>query len=232
MDKCIPKIIHYCWFGGKPKPKSVIKCIDSWKRFCPEYEIIEWNEHNFDINTISYTAQAHAHGKWAFVSDVARLHAIVNHGGIYLDTDVELVKPFDSVLHSEAFVGFEGSEYIATAVMGCCKGNRIMTEFLDSYRHIQFVDACGKLDMTTNVYRLTKILVGKGVKLNGLTQFLDNIKVYSTEFFSPYDYINGRLKRTDDTIAIHWYSISWMENMSTIKRLTQLYHRIIGKCRK
>lgn len=232
MDKSIPKILHYCWFGGKPKPKSVIKCIESWKKYCPEYEIIEWNEYNFDIQTIPYTDQAYRLGKWAFVSDVARLHALVNYGGVYLDTDVELVKPFDRVLNNEAFVGFEGSEYIATAVMGCCQDNIIMTEFLESYKNSQFVDTFGKPDMTTNVDRLTKILVTKGLMLNGITQSLDSIKVYPTDYFSPYDYIDGRLKCTDNTIAIHWFSISWLENPSIIKRLSQLYHRLIGKHRR
>lgn len=228
MDRSIPKVLHYCWFGETPKPHGVLKCIESWRRACPDYEIIEWNEHNFDIHLIPYTTQAHQQGKWAFVSDVARLNALVNHGGIYLDTDVELLKPFDEFLNNDAFVGFEGTKYIATAVMGCQPDNKMMREFLRSYKNSQFITGDGRLDLSTNVDRLTRMLVDKGLSLDGSMQTLDDIKVYPTDVFSPYDYIDGRLNLTTNTIAIHWYSLSWLENKSFRKRLTQFYHRMIG----
>lgn len=136
----IPKIIHYCWFGGKPKPDGVLKCIESWRRCCPDYEIREWNEGNFNVSSLTYTSEAYNSGKWAFVSDVARLHALINHGGIYLDTDVELIRSFDHILDNNAFVGFEGSRFIATAVMGSVQGNTTMIDFFKLYEDANFVN--------------------------------------------------------------------------------------------
>lgn len=228
----IPKIIHYCWFGGKPKPTGVLKCIESWKICCPDYEIKEWNENNFNVNSLTYTSEAYNSGKWAFVSDVARLHALINQGGIYLDTDVELLRSFDHILDNNAFVGFEGSRFIATAVMGCVPGNTAMIDFLKLYDNERFVNSEKSLNLTTNVTRLTNLLTGKGLVLDGAEQQLQDIIVYPTDFFSPYDYIDGTLKKTANTIAIHWYSISWKENASLKKRFTQLYHRLIGKHRE
>lgn len=228
----IPKIIHYCWFGGKPKPDGVLKCIESWRRCCPDYEIKEWNEGNFNVNTLTYTSEAYNSGKWAFVSDVARLHALINQGGIYLDTDVELLRSFDNILDNNAFVGFEGSRFIATAVIGSVPGNPIMIEFFKLYDNLRFVNAENAPDLTTNVIRLTNLLTEKGLVLDGSVQHLKDMVVYPTDYFSPYDYIDGTLKETDNTVAIHWYSISWRENASLKKRFTQLYHRLIGKHRQ
>lgn len=231
-DQSIPKILHYCWFGGKEKPEGVVKCIESWKKVCPDYEIVEWNEENFQVDALPYTKEAYEAKKWAFVSDVARLKALVKHGGIYLDTDVELIKPFDEVLCNEAFVGFEGTKFIATAVMGCRPGNLIMSEFLDMYRNAHFANGESDLDFTTNVTRLTDLLVEKGMQLNGCLQKIGDMTIYPTDYFSPYDYIDGRLKTTKNTIAIHWYSVSWLGNMPLRRRLSQIYHRIIGKHRE
>ncbi len=228
----IPKRIHYCWFGGKPKTEGVLKCIESWREKCPDYDIIEWNEQNFDIDKIAYTREAHQAGKWAFVSDVARLFALVNQGGIYLDTDVELVDSFDLVLNNNAFVGFEGTKHIATAVMACKAGNKMMAELLDSYKTSRFIAGGQKFDMTTNVVRFTNLLVEKGLLLNGKRQVINGVSIYPTDYFSPYDYINGRLMRTVNTIAIHWYSVSWLENVPLRRRLSQYYHRLIGKKRE
>ena len=154
----IPKIIHYCWFGGKEKPKSVIKMINSWKKHCPNYEIKEWNESNFDININQYCKEAYQCGKWAFVSDVARLFALYTEGGIYLDTDVELIKPLDEFLNQKAFAGFEGTEWVGTNIIGAEIGNEMIEEFFSLYNDITFINYDGTLNTTTNVERLTALL--------------------------------------------------------------------------
>ena len=114
----IPKIIHYCWFGGKEKPKQVKKCIESWKKHLSDYQIIEWSEKNFDVNQFQYTKDAYAAKKYAFVSDVARVKALLEYGGIYFDTDVEVFKSFDDILDTKCLLGFEEGNYIATSMMG------------------------------------------------------------------------------------------------------------------
>lgn len=231
-EKHIPKIIHYCWFGKNKKPDGVQKCIRSWEERCPDYEIIEWNENNFDVDKIPYTQEAYAAGKWAFVSDVARLYALINQGGIYLDTDVELIASFDKVLDNDAFVGFEGTKYIATAVIGSIPNNTILETFLNKYKTLHFAYSSTCFDETTNVTRLTELLLQNGLILNGEKQEIDGLTILPTDFFSPYDYINGQLRVTDNTIAIHWYSVSWISKLPFRKRLSQLYHRLIGKKRE
>lgn len=225
----IPKIIHYCWFGGKEKPKCVLKMINSWKKHCPDYEIKEWNELNFDISINQYCKEAYQSGKWAFVSDVARLYALHTEGGIYLDTDVELIKPLDEFLNQKAFTGFEGTEWIGTNIIGTEKGNRVIEEFFSLYNDITFINYDGTLNTTTNVERLTALLE-KNYNLikNGNTQDLDCIKIFSTEYFCPYDYINGVLNCTSNTHSIHWYSQSWIKRNSIERKIKQFYHRILG----
>lgn len=130
----IPKIIHYCWFGGKEKPDEVKRLIGTWKKHCQGYVIKEWNESNFDINQYVYCWDAYQHKKWAFVSDVARLWALYHEGGIYMDTDVEVLRPLDDLLKHKAFLGFEGTQWIATNIMGTEPGNELIGRFLDSYK--------------------------------------------------------------------------------------------------
>ena len=126
----IPKVIHYCWFGKGKMPVLADKCIKSWKKYCPDYEIIEWNEENFDINCCDYVREAYENRKFAFVTDYVRLYAMYTYGGIYMDTDVELLKPLDSFLQDAAFIGFENKESIATAIIGCNKENKFFKAFI------------------------------------------------------------------------------------------------------
>lgn len=225
----IPRKIHYCWFGGNPLPKDVKVYIDSWKKFCPDYDIKEWNEQNFDVNMCLYTKEAYQNKKWAFVSDVARVYALSQEGGIYLDTDVEIISSLDPLLNHKGFLGFEGSTHIATNIIGCEKANPVITFFLEKYKQRSFVKADGTLDQTTNVEELTNLLVqNQGLILNGKQQSLQDFEIYPTDVFSPYDYLTGLLHKTDNTKTIHWFSQSWIKQNPWKRKLIQFYHRLLG----
>lgn len=226
----IPKKIHYCWFGGNPLPEDVQKYIETWKKFCPDYEIKEWNEQNFDIHRNQYVEEAYQQKKWAFVSDVARIYALYTEGGIYMDTDVEVVRNLDPLLNVRGFLGFEGTQWIATNLVGFEAGHELLKMFLDSYDYRSFVREDGTLDQTTNVEELTKLLVEHyQLVLNGEKQNLtEGITVYPTDYFSPYDYIQGKLNRTERTYTIHWFSQSWIGQSSVRRKIVQLIHRITG----
>ena len=225
----IPRIIHYCWFGGKEKPNNVMKMINSWKRYCPNYEIKEWNENNFDININQYCREAYDYGQWAFVSDIARLYALYTDGGIYLDTDVEVVKTLDELLHNDVFLGFEGTKWIGTNMIGATKENSFIKEFLDLYKSEKFINSDNTLNTTTNVERLTDLLKNcYGVLLNGSEQKLNGIHLYTTDYFCPYDYINGKLSLSNNTYSIHWYSQSWIKRGQIKRKFSQIYHRLFG----
>ena len=187
----IPKIIHYCWFGGKEKPEDVTKMIASWKKHCPDYEIKEWNETNFDIHLNRYTEEAYQQKKWAFVSDVARLWALVHEGGIYMDTDVEVIRPLDNLLANKAFIGFEGTQWVGTNLMGVEPHNGFLQAFLDDYNHRNFTNPDGTLNQTTNVEEITsRFLTQHNLVRNGKQQQAGDFTIYPTDYFSPYDYIN------------------------------------------
>ena len=225
----IPKKIHYCWFGGKAKPKAVLDCIASWRKVCPDYEIVEWNETNFDVHINPYCEQAYSLKKWAFVSDVVRVYALSVHGGIYMDTDVEVVRNFDDLLHYTAFFGFEGTQWVATSTMGAEAGNHIVGEFMERYAARQFLKDDNTMDLETNVRALTALLVSEyGVVLNGQEQDRVYFHLFPTDYFTPYDYISGRMRQTSNTHTIHWFGQSWIDIKSWRLRLAQFFHRIIG----
>lgn len=206
----IPKIIHYCWFGGKPKPPLAEKCIKSWKKFCPDYEIIEWNESNFDISTAPlYVRQAHEAGRWAFVTDYVRLKAMTEMGGIYMDTDVEVIKPLDPYLKHQAFAGFEHPTRVQTGLLACEKGFPLFLEFMGYYDTATFLKEDGSHDITTNVQVLTDLCVSRGLQLNGKYQEVDGFAIYPTEVFCPVDYDTEKLHKTRKTVVIHWFAASW-----------------------
>ena len=207
----IPKIIHYCWFGGKPKPELAQKCIKSWKKFCPDYEIMEWNESNFDVTTAPlYVQQAYCLKRWAFVSDYVRLKALVEMGGVYMDTDVEVIKSLDPYLKHEAFAGFEHLERVQTGLLACQKGFPLFREFMAYYDTASFLQPDGTADVTTNVEILTALCRKRGLQCNDSYQEIDGLAIYPREVFCPIDFDTKKLKKTRKTVIIHWFSGSWV----------------------
>lgn len=207
----IPKVIHYCWFGKKEKPQFIRKCMDSWKRYLPDYEIIEWNEGNFNININKFIKEAYEAGKFAFVSDYVRVFVLYNYGGIYLDTDVEVLKPLDCFLHHSSFWGFEERNFIATSSIGAIQGNVLIKRLLNSYEGKSFLLPDGSYNTLTNVSMVTKLFDELGLLRNGQYQEFDNLAVvYPQVYFSPYDYINCRIRVTDSSYTIHHFYKSWV----------------------
>lgn len=212
----IPKIIHYCWVGGKEKPASVQYCIESWKKFCPDYVIKEWNESNYDFSKNRYMRQAYEAKKWGFVPDYARLDIIYEHGGIYLDTDVELLKSYDEFLGEEAFMGFENTgdgEYFVNCGQGfgAAPHNKIIKYARDIYDSISFINEDGSYNMLPSPHYTTQILRQYGLVQENKDQFLPGISVYASDVFCPKTFRTGEMHRTERTVSIHHFTASWMD---------------------
>lgn len=208
----IPKTIHYCWFGRNPKPKLAEKCIKSWKKYCPDYEIIEWNEDNFDISAAPlYVRQAYDAKKWAFVTDYVRLWVVYQNGGIYMDTDVELRKSLGPFLSYQAFFGFEDGIHVNTGIgFGAEQGTLILKEMMSDYDEIPFLCEDGNFDTTPCPKRNTEVFLRHGLKQNNQTQTLnDNVIIFSSDYFSPISYKTGMKNITKNTVSIHWFAASW-----------------------
>lgn len=232
----IPKVIHYCWFGNGKMPAIAEKCIKSWKKYCPDYEIICWNEKNFDLTQNRYMREAYEAGKWAFVSDFARLKIIYDHGGIYLDTDVELLKSPDSLLEGGGFMGFDEKGIVATGLgFGAEAGNEIIGELLKDYDDIPFVLPDGSFDLTPCPDRNTMTLKRLGMDMENTDQIFMGIKFLPREYLCPMDYCTGKKTITKNTYSIHHYCASWTSKVTKrttrIKRLIglKLYNKLYGK---
>lgn len=213
----IPKIIHYCWVGNSEKPKSVLKCIESWKKFCPGYEIKEWNESNYDFSKNEYMRQAYEAKKWGFVPDYARLDIIYNYGGIYLDTDVEIIKSFDEMLNFDAFIGFENTgndEYFLNCGQGfgAAPHNEIIKEARDIYDNISFKNDDGTLNLTPSPHYTTQTLVKNGLKRDNKDQVINNVKIFSSDVLCPKAFLTGKIKITKRTVSIHHFTASWLDD--------------------
>ena len=226
----IPKKIHYCWFGRGEKPTLAKRCIASWKKYCPDYEIIEWNEDNFDIAKYPYAQYCFENRRWAFLSDFVRLAVVSEHGGMYFDTDVELIKSPDDLLQYDAFYGFENDENIATGLgFGCVAGHptvhAMKQAYLDLPRQVDgtyALAACPALN--------TRALLPFGLALNGERQNIAGAEILPADYLNPYDDPTGTLNKTKNTVSIHWYSKSWMSKGTILRsRLTKPLHRIFGK---
>lgn len=215
----IPKKIHYCWFGRGEMPDLAQKCISSWKKYLPEYEIKEWNEDTFDLNLYPYAREAYDKRKFAFVTDVVRLYALYTEGGIYMDTDVEVLKPLDYLLQFDGVSGFETDSQIPTGLMASRKGLPLMKELLDDYNDLHFVMPDGSLDLTTNVFRITKVFNRHGFDPNGKMQTVADFTLLPKDYLCPKDYRDDKIYLTENSMAIHHFSASW----------TSPSHRIIRR---
>lgn len=237
----IPKVIHYCWFGRNPLPPLALKCIESWKKFFPNYEIKEWNEDNFNVNMIPYTAEAYHAKKYAFVSDYARFWILYNYGGLYFDTDVEIIKPMDDIIANGSFMGCElwekrkGVEEkpsIAPGLgLGAESGNSLYKEILDIYKTKHLVTYKGVIADTV-VTIVTRLLLQKQQHLNlkEITTVKD-ITIYPYEYFSPIIAGSGEEFFTENTRSIHHYMASWKVNKKTarIKNIQNRLHYIFNQ---
>lgn len=214
----INRTIHYCWFGGNPLPDSAKKCIESWKKYCPDYEIKEWNEFNFDVNICRYTKEAFENKKWAFLSDYARTYILYNYGGVYFDTDVELIKNIDLIIEKGPFMGLEkdyetNSNCLINTGLGiaCFPGHPIYKEILDEYNSMSFYKEDGTLNLTTVCHYVTDIMKKHDLRNVGGIQCIKGIYVYPKEYFCPKDVDTHVLNITKNTVSIHHYDSSWGE---------------------
>ena len=205
----IPKIIHYCWFGGLDKPEKVQKYIDGWKNILPGYQIIEWNEKNFSIDYCRYTEEAYQRRKYAFVSDVARLYALKTYGGVYLDTDVEILKDFTSELDASEIFSFESDTLLMTGFMAAQKDSQVINELLEAYLKMSFINKDGSNDLTANTVYVTECLKKYGLIINGKAQNIGDIHVFNYKTFGAFDADNSSFEITKNTYLVHHCMATW-----------------------
>ena len=232
----IPRIIHYCWFGKGKLPSLAEKCINSWKKYCPEYKIVCHNEENFDITGNRYAKEAYEAGKWAFVSDYVRLKVLYDEGGIYFDTDVELIKPIDKLIEENGYMGFDDNGVISTGLgFACEKGNELVGALLKDYEDIPFILPDGSYDMTPCPERNTKTMERLGMDLSNKDQVFMGIHMLPEDYLCPMKYYTGRKIITKNTYSIHHFCASWISKTAKrtlfIKRIigVKLYDKLYGK---
>ena len=227
IDKMIPRKIHYCWFGKTEMPQQAKDCIASWHKYMPDWEYKLWNEENFEIDSLPYTKEAYAAGKMAFVSDVARLRALHDEGGVYLDTDVEVFRSLESLLQYKAFAGFEGSKHkpMGTCVMASEAHGEWVTEIQKAYQDRRFLKTDGTMDMITNVQFITAIMAQNGFRQDGTEQDYKDLHVFPVDYFCPRQ-TTGEYLRTNNTYCDHLGMGSWNEDEGGWKAWIG---RIVGK---
>ena len=232
----VPKVIYYCWFGKGKMPSMAEKCIKSWKKFCPGYEIVCINEDNFDVRQNKYMSQAYDAEKWAFVSDYARLKVLYDNGGIYFDTDVELIKPIDDLIKDGGYMGFDDYGFVSTGLgFACEKGNELVGKVLEDYNDIPFVLPDGTYDTTPCPIRNTKVMEKSGLDLKHQDQTFMGIHFLTEDYLCPMKYYTGKKKITKTTYSIHHFSASWLTPTAKrtlfMKRIfgVKLYDKLYGK---
>jgi hypothetical protein len=235
-DPLIPKKLHYMWLGGKALPDGLKKCLESWEKYCPDYEIIEWNEDNYDITKHPYMEQAYKSGAFGYVPDYARIDILYDQGGFYLDTDVELKKSIDSLRFQKAFCGVEKWQIINFGgLSGSVKGNSMIKEFLDARKDIYFLNNDGTQNKNTCGFYDTRVALNHGYKINGESQAVGDINIYAYDYFQPYDYMSGIINETRNTYSIHWFNGGWLDeqmkkaNEEAKKIYNTLYKRAIER---
>ena len=226
----IPKIIHYCWFGRNPLPELAQKCIASWKKYLPDYEIKEWNEDNFDVNIIPYTAEAYAMKKYAFVSDYARFWILHKYGGIYFDTDVEVIRPIDDIIARGNFMGFEtdpnpakGDASVNPGLgLGVAPGLGVIKKMLDYYENKHFICEANMRNQITVVHICTKVLMENGLQnVEGIQKVDDDIYIYPAVYFCPINVTTGRIHVEKNTRTIHHYAGTWVDKTFSLKEFVK-----------
>ncbi len=233
-EQKIPKIIHYCWFGNTKIPDNLQRCIDTWKRYCPDYKIIRWDESNYDVSKNRYMLQAYEKGKYGFVPDYARLDIIREYGGIYLDTDVELIRSLDDLLPYEFYCGFEDDHYVALGLgFGAVSGHPLINEMIDIYQNLDFVKD-GMINYTASPYYQSVVLEKQGFLLNGMYQEKNGVGILPYDAFAPGGSLLLPDEITKHTFSIHHYDASWIEGRNEIQKshrdLRLLYmERILGQ---
>lgn len=220
----IPKIVHYCWFGPKEIPDHEQSYINGWKEKLPDYTFMLWNEQSFDMESVPYVRQAYECKKFAFVADYVRLYALIQYGGIYMDTDVELLKRFDEFENDSAFIGFENRTMVGTGIMGTIPQNPIFVEMIHYYDTHSFVDENGIMDTTTNVKILNKLLLEKGLAPENREQHLGDMHVYERKVFCPKKVSDTEFNVEDASVTIHHFDASWLSEREK-KRGTNLFWR-------
>lgn len=226
----IPKIIHYCWFGGNPLPKDAQKCIASWKKYFPDYEIKQWNESNFDVNCCPYVKEAYEAKKYAFVSDYARFWMLYHEGGVYFDTDVEVIRDMSSVIADGSFMGFEkgleGSEMGVNPGLGLGieARNSIIRDILSLYQAKSSFD----IGEGTIVHFTTEVLSRYGLIRENYKQKVGGIVIYPADYFCPMDSTTGITTITDNTVSIHHYSCSWIDHNTFSWRMHEFKNWLIS----
>lgn len=227
------KTIHYFWFGSAEKSDVIKKCIASWEKYFPDYEIKEWNESNFDVRCCRYTSEAYDAKKYAFVSDYARFKVLYEQGGLYFDTDVEVIRPFGSLLERDALVGYETKTFLNPGLCLWFKepGSPILKEILDVYATLSFIMPDGSYNQKTICLYFTELMQSHGLgEDDGEVKTIDGITVLPREYLCPFNDLTGVLKKTENTVAIHWYAKSWMSKKDILRnKLTRIYHRLSGK---
>ena len=230
----IPKIIHYCWLGRGEKPELAKKCIASWKKFCPDFEIREWNEDNCDYLAMPFMAEAYAARKYAFVSDVMRLVVLEQYGGVYFDTDVEVLRDISPLLDDEGFIGFENDQYVNSGqVMAAVPHQPVVQAMIEEYKKMHFTNADGSLNAVGCPHLNTDVMEHFGLVCNGQEQLVAGIHVYPADYFNPLDSVTGKLTKTENTYSIHWYSMSWLPRRTQIRaKLGRIWRRMCKESRK
>lgn len=222
----IPKIIHYCWFGHNPKSALAEKCIKSWRKYCPDYQIIEWNENSFDLDSAPlYARQAYEAKKWAFVTDYVRLYVLYTIGGIYMDTDVEVIQSLDSFLKHRGFSGFEDEAFVPTGIMAAEKEHCFIGKLLKEYELKTFYNDDGSLNLETNVISITRQAKKLGLILNNSLQTIDQFTFYPRDYFCPKNLVDRKIYKTPNTVTIHHFAGSWVsekEKRESKKRIAYL----------